>query len=502
MFVTHDQTEALAVGDRVAVLRDGRVQQVATPEGIYGRPANRFVASLMGEAGFLPVWEEGDELVTELGSAERSDADAGVAAAELVAVIRPNTVELVADVQGSAVVTAVEFRGPDEGVHGATALRWRAPRVGRRSAGAPGGRHGDPQALGELRAGDGQGMSVRSGEATRVGLVDDLAVHHDRPALFDGDDVLTYAELDERVRHVADRLGTTRRLVAIEAATTIDSVVAYLAALRGRHPVLMLAPGGDLAAELLRTYQPDVVVGSMTQWHIEERRPGTAHDLHPQLALLMSTSGSTGSAKLVRLSSDSVQANAASIAAYLGLTPEDRAITTLPLHYCYGLSVLNSHLAVGASVVLNDLSVVDRVLLGALPGDRRDELRWRPVHVRDARQRGVRGDDPAVAPLHHAGGRPDGPRTRPPLCDARTAGRLGSLRDVRPDRGDRPDGVPPAAPRGRPAGGDRSSDPRRGAVDRARRRGRTAGRRRRDRVSRAQRDARLRDVECRSRPRA
>ncbi|MCP6462446.1 AMP-binding protein, partial [Klebsiella pneumoniae] len=62
---------------------------------------------------------------------------------------------------------------------------------------------------------------------------------------------------------------------------------------------------------------------------------------------------------LVRLSARAVQANAEAIADYLGLTPDDVGVTALPLHYCYGLSVLHSHLAVGAAVVLTETSVVD-----------------------------------------------------------------------------------------------------------------------------------------------
>ena len=53
-------------------------------------------------------------------------------------------------------------------------------------------------------------------------------------------------------------------------------------------------------------------------------------------------------------------------ASYLELTPDDRGITSLPLHYCYGLSVLHSHLAVGAAVVLTDASVVDPCFTEAL----------------------------------------------------------------------------------------------------------------------------------------
>jgi hypothetical protein len=75
--------------------------------------------------------------------------------------------------------------------------------------------------------------------------------------------------------------------------------------------------------------------------------------------LLLTTSGSTGSPRLVRLSHENVASNAAAIADYLGLGESDRGVLNLPLHYCYGLSVLNSHLAVGAGVVVTDLSVVD-----------------------------------------------------------------------------------------------------------------------------------------------
>src|SRR5690606_41863517 len=88
-------------------------------------------------------------------------------------------------------------------------------------------------------------------------------------------------------------------------------------------------------------------------------REGTRHDLHPDLALLLSTSGSTGSPKLVRLSQRNLQSNAEAIATYLDIRPSDRAVTSLPLHYCYGLSVVNSHLLRGASVILTDRSVAD-----------------------------------------------------------------------------------------------------------------------------------------------
>lgn len=85
----------------------------------------------------------------------------------------------------------------------------------------------------------------------------------------------------------------------------------------------------------------------------------TPYDINASLALLLATSGSTGSPKLVRLSSQNLAANADSIIEYLGITPAERAITSLPMHYSYGLSVINSHLSAGASVVLTARPLMD-----------------------------------------------------------------------------------------------------------------------------------------------
>jgi acyl-coenzyme A synthetase/AMP-(fatty) acid ligase len=86
----------------------------------------------------------------------------------------------------------------------------------------------------------------------------------------------------------------------------------------------------------------------------------SAVPLHEDLALLLTTSGSTGSPKFVRQSYANLQANTASIVEFLGLDPSDRAITTLPMNYTYGLSILNTHLAVGATVLLTDRTLMQK----------------------------------------------------------------------------------------------------------------------------------------------
>lgn len=169
----------------------------------------------------------------------------------------------------------------------------------------------------------------------------------------DGLERITYAQLAARVEEYARQLGANRRLVALAARNDIDSLVAYLGALSAGCVVLLTA---EITSELLDTYDPDVVIDAGPP---DIRRARSAHRLHPELALLLSTSGSTGSPKLVRLSAANLMSNADAIAEYLAIDADDRAATTLPMFYCYGLSVVHSHLLRGASLLLTDRSVLD-----------------------------------------------------------------------------------------------------------------------------------------------
>lgn len=198
-------------------------------------------------------------------------------------------------------------------------------------------------------------------ELAGVSFAAKLAAFGDRTAIRTNNNSVSYTELARRVDDMCHTFGPARRLIALEAENSLGSLVVYLAALASGNPLLILPAGGGTAAEaLVAAYDPDIVVRAPAgEAVLEMRRDESRHELHPELALLLSTSGSTGSPKLVRLSADAVQANAAAIAQYLHLRPGDTAATTLPLSYCYGMSVVNSHLLVGASLMLTDLSVVD-----------------------------------------------------------------------------------------------------------------------------------------------
>jgi acyl-CoA synthetase (AMP-forming)/AMP-acid ligase II len=162
-----------------------------------------------------------------------------------------------------------------------------------------------------------------------------------------------------------------------------ECLITYLAALRSGSALILLdsSLNADLLSDFLATYEPDWVSAlsgsaplgyeaSSGASHLFIRQRITDFEIHPDLALLLTTSGSTGSPKLVRLTLGNLAANADSISKYLGLTPAERAITSLPISYSYGLSVVNSHLAVGASLVLTDVGVLQREFWDALDGQR------------------------------------------------------------------------------------------------------------------------------------
>lgn len=107
VFVTHDQEEAFVLGDHVAVMRDGRIEQVGTPAEIYETPASRWVAGFVGEANLLPATVSNGTAFTALGSvpvANGSDGDADV-------LVRPEHIGMSAG--NDAVVDSIEFYGHD-----------------------------------------------------------------------------------------------------------------------------------------------------------------------------------------------------------------------------------------------------------------------------------------------------------------------------------------------------------------------------------------------------
>lgn len=192
----------------------------------------------------------------------------------------------------------------------------------------------------------------------------------------------SYAELCDTVQRTAQVFKSKRKaLFFLFCRNDVASVLAYLGAIEAGHAVALLDE--ELAPEfknrLIDLYQPEFIIGPVPTVNIgvdqmEGSYSATAvgdpplyiwsgdtkrtDSIHPDLALLLSTSGSTGTPKFVRLTKRNLESNAHSIQAGLRITNEERPITSLPMHYSYGLSVVNSHLAAGAAVVVTNLGLM------------------------------------------------------------------------------------------------------------------------------------------------
>jgi iron(III) transport system ATP-binding protein len=109
IWVTHDQDEALSVGDRVGILKDGILQQLAIPEVCFSEPSSRFVARFLGEASFLPGRLEHNQVLTKLGIAPATPING--ASGDIDLLLRPDDLSLTIAKEGNGIVDWVRYEG-------------------------------------------------------------------------------------------------------------------------------------------------------------------------------------------------------------------------------------------------------------------------------------------------------------------------------------------------------------------------------------------------------
>jgi acyl-CoA synthetase (AMP-forming)/AMP-acid ligase II len=219
---------------------------------------------------------------------------------------------------------------------------------------------------------------MASGSMSSPGFLKFLTADPGSRVLFDATSGcwFTRGDLADRVSAAAGALQFSRKALGfLFAANDAASLIAYLAALEAGHAIFMLDPELDTGfkSRLISLFCPDFIMTPETNlpestWlgpgrYSIARLPGTGQSLwrsnephrypvHPDLTLLISTSGSTGSPKLVRLSWRNLESNALAINEVLHSSADDRAMVTSPIFNAYGLSVLNSNLIAGGSLVL------------------------------------------------------------------------------------------------------------------------------------------------------
>lgn len=187
---------------------------------------------------------------------------------------------------------------------------------------------------------------------------------------------ITYKELLNEGQALAHMIGD-RCLIFILCTNEIGCIVGYTTCLNHHIVPLMLDSSIDLEllAQLMEKYRPkylwvpqiNSINGSnfetcyqaydykLVRTNFEKQYP-----LYEELALLLTTSGSTGSQKLVRQSYENIRSNTDSIIEYLKINKDERPVVVLPMSYTYGLSIINTHLAVGATILLTSQKVIQK----------------------------------------------------------------------------------------------------------------------------------------------
>ena len=168
-----------------------------------------------------------------------------------------------------------------------------------------------------------------------------------------------------------------RSLIFIISSNNYDCVAGYVGALRANAVIALINESvrESILNDLVINFKPSFIYQPKNLFQCEkvmeqkfkfgkyvlyETNLEIDYEINGDLSLLLMTSGSTGSPEFVRLSHSNIYSNTQAICQYLNIDDTDKAITTLPLSYSYGISIVNTHLFMGASLVLTDSSIVEK----------------------------------------------------------------------------------------------------------------------------------------------
>lgn len=208
-------------------------------------------------------------------------------------------------------------------------------------------------------------------------FLDSIWIHDRKTALIEPDgSEISYSSLFQEVQSLRSNFGKIKDVAILICRNNKSSIACYLAFVTSNIVPILLSP--KIADHNLRNYiylyrprylfldfllDHDSYTESVSKdgFHLYvSKEDFSLENINPSLRLLLTTSGSTGSPKLVRLSDRNLKINSEMICSSLPMQDGDIAITTLPFNYSYGLSILNTHLLKGLSIQLNEYSVLQR----------------------------------------------------------------------------------------------------------------------------------------------
>lgn len=235
---------------------------------------------------------------------------------------------------------------------------------------------------------------------------------------------LTYGELEKEAAKFASFVDEKSLLFCL-CENRLGSLVGYISCMEYQIPIVLLDGSKDISVlkNLISIYQPEYIwvekeksdqIGGESiydyatyslqkmVYDVEVAKP----KINSELALCLTTSGSTGSPKFVRLSAKNVLANAESIAEYLEIDDNERPVTSLPSYYSYGVSVINSHLIKGATILLNEGTIAQREFWTFIKEKKATSIAGVPyIYEMLLRLRFFRMDLPYLKTMTQAGGK-------------------------------------------------------------------------------------------------
>ena len=246
---------------------------------------------------------------------------------------------------------------------------------------------------------------------------------------------MTYSQLNRDADSIA-ALMEPRKFTFCLCENTLGSLVGYVAFMKHNIPTVLLDASKDssVISTLIEHYRP-TYIWKPKNCQIEILRPDDSkrpkvertentdvvltyedyelvkteydgYEIHPDVLLCLTTSGTTGSPKLVKLTENNLRSNAESIAEYLKITEKERAITSLPMYYSFGMSVINSHLIKGATLLLTDKAVIQREFLAFLKEGKATSIAGVPYTYEMLRRlRFLKMDLPDLKTMIQAGGK-------------------------------------------------------------------------------------------------
>ena len=244
-----------------------------------------------------------------------------------------------------------------------------------------------------------------------------------RPVLItDRNESVKLSELESINLSIKDKV-PKRSLVFALNKNTPGALCGYFAFIKNEIVPLMLDADMDynLLKRILDIYDPDYIwlpsnqlenfvynelVFTAFDFSLIKTHSKTSSVLYRDLALLLTTSGSTGSPKLVKLTYENLRSNAHSIINYLSITNEERPITTLPFSYSFGLSIINSHILAGATILLTNHSIFEKQFWSLLNSEKATSLSGVPFTFEMLKKlRFFNMDTPFLKTITQAGGK-------------------------------------------------------------------------------------------------